>query len=79
MLTTLNVPLRIVLMAFKDALATALSEAGITNSELARKVNVHRSTVTGWLQGRSEPRGAQFSRLIKALPSLGGVFDEEVA
>lgn len=66
-------------MSFKDALASELERFGYTKAHLARLVRVDPSTVTSWTKGRTEPKGSQFSRLVKVMPRLKDAYDDPAA
>ena len=43
--------------SFRERLSSLLDESGATHEQVSRWMSVHRVAVTGWLAGRSEPRG----------------------
>ena len=53
-------------------IATLLKDCGLTSAELAKRIQVYPSTVSGWMTGRHKPPGAVIAYLsllaqIKAL------------
>ncbi|MDF2826882.1 MAG: hypothetical protein K0R01_165 [Mycobacterium sp.] len=50
------------LLDFSDRLALAQRRSGLSVSELAERIEVHRNTVGAWINGRQRPR----SRDLKA-------------
>ena len=40
-----------------------IKQCGLTNAALARKINVHQSTVSSWTTGRTESPGAVIAYL----------------
>lgn len=64
--------------AFSKRLKLAIENANINQSELAEKINVHRSTITHYLNGRYEPRRDrvdQFARVLSVSPAWLMGFD----
>lgn len=52
---------------FAERLKLAIENANINQSELAEKINVHRSTITHYLTGRYEPRHDRVDQFARAL------------
>ena len=52
---------------FGSRLRTLRKEAGITQTELAEKLNVHLQTVSKWERGLSEPDFSLFGELADIL------------
>jgi len=54
-------------MEFKDRLTQRLKETGLTQSELAKRINVSRTTITFWKTGVNKLSGENLMALAKAL------------
>lgn len=67
-------------MAFKDALAHAREDRGMTQQELAEKLYVTRQAVSRWENGETEP-GIDMRKLIAQVLDMPvvGLLDLEVA
>ena len=55
----------------KTRLAGKLREYGITNRELAKKLNVSEATLNSWLRGRTAPGIDTWIDITKILNSRG--------
>ena len=55
---------------FAKVLKRALQLAKWSQADLASHLGVSRSTVAGWIAGRSEPTTANFKRLVELFPEL---------
>jgi len=51
------------MMYFAAQLTAALKKAGMSQSELARRIPVRRSHVCNWCTGRNQPRPQQLDRI----------------
>ncbi len=54
-------------MEFKDRLTQRLKETGLTQSELAKRINVSKTTITFWKTGVNKLSGENLMALAKAL------------
>jgi predicted transcriptional regulator len=54
---------------FAKALTRSMKRTGKSSADLARDLNVGRTTVYGWLSG-SEPTDANFDKLVFLFPEL---------
>lgn len=54
-------------MEFKDRLAQRLKETGMTQTELAKRVKVSKTTITFWKSGTNKLSGENLMALAKAL------------
>jgi len=54
-------------MEFKDRLTQRLKETGLTQSDLAKRINVSRTTITFWKTGVNKLSGENLMALAKAL------------
>lgn len=52
---------------FKKRLQMALNERHITQSELARKLNIHRATINNYITGKHEPDRDRIDKIAKCL------------
>ncbi|MEK0163977.1 helix-turn-helix domain-containing protein [Phaeobacter sp. A36a-5a] len=52
---------------FGDRVAAARDAAGMTQAQLARRLGIKKSTLTGWEQDRSEPRANKLSMMAGLL------------
>src|SRR6266568_5078556 len=54
-------------LKFAEALRKAIAEVGISQRELARRLEVSQASVSQWLHGQTTPRPAMAVRLERAL------------
>src|SRR6266542_3092040 len=54
-------------LKFAEALLKAVAEAGISQRELARRLEVSQASVSQWLHGQTTPRPAMAVRLEREL------------
>ncbi|MFT8325112.1 helix-turn-helix domain-containing protein [Oenococcus sicerae] len=52
---------------FKINLSRAIKESGLSNAEIARRVNVGRSTITQWVKGVSSPTQSKIIKIARTL------------
>lgn len=52
---------------FRKRLKTALSEKNMSQSELARKLNIHRGTINNYVSGKHEPDRDRIDKIAKCL------------
>ena len=64
-------------MAFKDTLTSAMERLGLSQSELARRLDIESQSVNQWIKGKTVPRGTRLQQVADALeltvPELLGV------
>lgn len=53
--------------SFEKRLTKALSLRGISQSELARKLNIHRATINNYISGKHEPSRDRIDEIAKYL------------
>lgn len=61
-------------MLFADFLNCAMTQAGLTNYKLAKRLDISQTTVANWLDGTTEPR----SKKRKDVLSLFGVTEQDL-
>lgn len=75
-------------MAFKDRIKEARLNKKMTQEQLAQKIGVAKSTVTGYEKGNSEPNMLTVSKMMEALnvdanylwqDEMAGNFPEKVS
>lgn len=54
-------------MAFKDILLRVMTENGVSQSELARRLGVESQAVNQWIKGKTTPRGDRLNGVAAAL------------
>lgn len=68
-------------MTFAQRLKNAMEEKSVTAYRLSKQINVHQTTISNWLNGRSEPRIDQLEAIAEALdifPSYFIGYDEKI-
>lgn len=55
------------LTLFRDRLAYAIQEAGLSNSEFSRRTGLHRSTILNYLNGKFVPKRKEMETLASVL------------
>ena len=68
-----------ILAYFAMALRSERVKAGLTTSELARRLGQRRTTVTCWETGRGIPRFTNLMRLLAMFPALGDALNDLAA
>lgn len=64
---------RLAVSAFnRDAMVRLRTEAGLTQEDLAIRIGVSTTSISGWELGRSAPEPANFQKLVKALRARKG-------
>lgn len=61
-------------MLFADFLNCAMTQAGLTNYKLAKRLDISQTTVANWLDGTTEPR----SKKRKDVLALFGVTEQDL-
>ena len=57
-------------MAFKDNLTAILAGAGVTQTELARRLGIQPAAVNQWCSGKTEPKAGLLLEIADALDVL---------